>query len=386
MYRSTHSLFVSQFTRRSVLEGPRRSARGASPRRPSSRTRCPPRASSTSSTGTTNCPIRSSRISRRRRASRSIRRRSRRTRSRSTSCRRPAAKASTSASRPTTARRNSRTSACCSRSTIKQLRSPSSSCRACSTASTKNWTWDGKLYHVPHVWGTEAISWRNDLTKIDPARPLVRHAVERRIQGQGAGPPAFAAARHRPLAGRDRQAADQPHARRLSRTKTTMKKIYDEHPQGRDRPQALDQAVLGFRRQHQVRLEDQRRRDRPDLGRAGDHPEEGRQARSPIRRPRKARSAGSTAGRIVKGAKNVEQAYAWLKYTAFARRLGEGRREFRLQSLGRRRRQAAVGQGARRSSTRPIPARRSTRCGGARSSRRGSPTCAAQYAEKFKAA
>jgi spermidine/putrescine transport system substrate-binding protein len=29
--------------------------------------------------------------------------------------------------------------------------------------------WDGKLYHVPHVWGTEAISWRNDQTKIDPA-------------------------------------------------------------------------------------------------------------------------------------------------------------------------------------------------------------------------
>src|SRR5271163_4788197 len=36
------------------------------------------------------------------------------------------------------------------------------------SASTKNWTWDGKLYHVPHVWGTEAISWRNDLTKISP--------------------------------------------------------------------------------------------------------------------------------------------------------------------------------------------------------------------------
>ena len=36
-------------------------------------------------------------------------------------------------------------------------------------ASVANWTWDGKLYHVPHCWGTEAISWRNDLTKIDPA-------------------------------------------------------------------------------------------------------------------------------------------------------------------------------------------------------------------------
>src|SRR5277367_3234925 len=35
-------------------------------------------------------------------------------------------------------------------------------------ASTSNWTWDGKLYHVPHCWGTEAISWRNDLTEIAP--------------------------------------------------------------------------------------------------------------------------------------------------------------------------------------------------------------------------
>jgi spermidine/putrescine transport system substrate-binding protein len=36
------------------------------------------------------------------------------------------------------------------------------------SASKTNWTWDGKLYHVPHCWGTEAISWRNDQTKIAP--------------------------------------------------------------------------------------------------------------------------------------------------------------------------------------------------------------------------
>ena len=36
-------------------------------------------------------------------------------------------------------------------------------------ASKAAWVWDGKLFHVPHCWGTEAISWRNDLTKIDPA-------------------------------------------------------------------------------------------------------------------------------------------------------------------------------------------------------------------------
>lgn len=33
--------------------------------------------------------------------------------------------------------------------------------------STDQWTWDGKLYHVPHCWGSEAISWRTDLTTLD---------------------------------------------------------------------------------------------------------------------------------------------------------------------------------------------------------------------------
>ncbi|WP_407049232.1 extracellular solute-binding protein [Methyloraptor flagellatus] len=33
--------------------------------------------------------------------------------------------------------------------------------------STSIWTWDGKLYHVPHCWGSEAISWRTDLTTLD---------------------------------------------------------------------------------------------------------------------------------------------------------------------------------------------------------------------------
>jgi len=29
------------------------------------------------------------------------------------------------------------------------------------------WTWDGGLYHLPHTWGSEAISWRTDLTKLE---------------------------------------------------------------------------------------------------------------------------------------------------------------------------------------------------------------------------
>jgi spermidine/putrescine transport system substrate-binding protein len=33
--------------------------------------------------------------------------------------------------------------------------------------SAKFWTWDGKLYHTAHTWGSEAISWRTDLTTLD---------------------------------------------------------------------------------------------------------------------------------------------------------------------------------------------------------------------------
>jgi spermidine/putrescine transport system substrate-binding protein len=33
--------------------------------------------------------------------------------------------------------------------------------------SEKYWRWDGKLYHTAHIWGSEAISWRTDLTTLD---------------------------------------------------------------------------------------------------------------------------------------------------------------------------------------------------------------------------
>jgi spermidine/putrescine transport system substrate-binding protein len=32
---------------------------------------------------------------------------------------------------------------------------------------TKLWEWDGKLHWVPHVWGSEAISWRTDKTTLE---------------------------------------------------------------------------------------------------------------------------------------------------------------------------------------------------------------------------
>ena len=34
-------------------------------------------------------------------------------------------------------------------------------------ASSSEWTWDGKLFHLPHCWGTEAIAWRTDEWKGD---------------------------------------------------------------------------------------------------------------------------------------------------------------------------------------------------------------------------
>jgi len=33
--------------------------------------------------------------------------------------------------------------------------------------STSIWTWEDGLYHVPHCWGSEAISWRTDLATIE---------------------------------------------------------------------------------------------------------------------------------------------------------------------------------------------------------------------------
>jgi spermidine/putrescine transport system substrate-binding protein len=33
--------------------------------------------------------------------------------------------------------------------------------------STSIWTWEDGLYHVPHCWGSEAISWRTDMTTLE---------------------------------------------------------------------------------------------------------------------------------------------------------------------------------------------------------------------------
>jgi spermidine/putrescine transport system substrate-binding protein len=38
---------------------------------------------------------------------------------------------------------------------------------AIAAISEKYWRWDGKLYHTGHTWGSEAISWRTDLTTLE---------------------------------------------------------------------------------------------------------------------------------------------------------------------------------------------------------------------------
>lgn len=50
------------------------------------------------------------------------------------------------------------------------------------------WTWKGELYHLPHCWGAEAISYRTDLNKVDLANlsyeSLWEDAVKGHIQGR----------------------------------------------------------------------------------------------------------------------------------------------------------------------------------------------------------
>jgi spermidine/putrescine transport system substrate-binding protein len=55
--------------------------------------------------------------------------------------------------------------------------------------SAKLWTWDNGLYHLPHCWGSEAISYRTDLWKGDPATisfgSLWADDVKGHTQGRG---------------------------------------------------------------------------------------------------------------------------------------------------------------------------------------------------------
>ncbi|WP_339114940.1 hypothetical protein [Thioclava sp. GXIMD2076] len=66
-------------------------------------------------------------------------------------------------------------------------------------ASTGLWTWDDGLYHIPHVWGTEGLSF-NTSTGIDYAQASYGLLWEPDLCGQGAGSPDLGASRSGPVA------------------------------------------------------------------------------------------------------------------------------------------------------------------------------------------
>ena len=101
-------------------------------------------------------------------------------------------------------------------------------------------------YHVPHCWGTEAISLAQRPDQDRSRHAVLRHAVERRVQGQGAGPSALAAARHRPVDGRHRQAAVEPHARRLQGRRHDEEALRRD-AQGGDRAASRGSSSSGIR-------------------------------------------------------------------------------------------------------------------------------------------
>ena len=144
-------------------------------------------------------------------------------------------------------------------------------------ASKSYWTWDGGLYHVPHVWGTEAISWRNDLTSIKPEEvsygTLWNDEYKNKVQGR---PHSLLLGIGLWLDGNGKL----PSKRMLDcvQGRGQLQEAVRRDLEVGDRPQALDQAILGLGRQHQVGSDHQWRRHRPDLGRPGDQSEEGGQA------------------------------------------------------------------------------------------------------------
>ncbi len=132
-----------------------------------------------------------------------------------------------------------------------KLRTPATSFRRCWKARRSSLDLGRQLYHVPHCWGTEAISWRTDQTKVDPATLSYGTLWNDEYKGKVQGRP------HSLLLGIGLWmdgTGKLPSNRMLDAFKDeeTFKKIYDQILADRDRAQAVDQAVLGFGRQHQV--------------------------------------------------------------------------------------------------------------------------------------
>ena len=179
-------------------------------------------------------------------------------------------------------------------------------------ASKANWLWDGKLYHVPHVWGTEAISWRNDLTKIDPADLSFGTLWNDEYKGKVQGRP------HSLLLGIGLWldgSGKLPTNRMLDAFKDedTMKKIYDQilpvaiahKPWIKQFWDSGDNTKSGFKSNGVV------------IGQTWDGPVISlKKAGKPVsyQAPKEGAIGWVDGFSLVKGAKNVDQAYEWLKY------------------------------------------------------------------------
>ncbi len=180
-------------------------------------------------------------------------------------------------------------------------------------ASVKNWTWDGKLYHVPHVWGTEAIGWRNDLTKIKPEELSFGTLWGDEYRGKVQGRP------HSLLLGIGLYldgAGKLPSNRMLDSFKdeATFKKLYDEilkvaiahKPWIKQFWDSADNTKSGFKTNGVV------------IGQTWDGPVISmKKAGDPMsyQAPKEGAIGWVDGFSLVKGAKNVDQAYEWLKYT-----------------------------------------------------------------------
>ena len=78
--------------------------------------------------------------------------------------------------------------------------------------ANKLWTWEDGQYYMPHCWGSEALSYRTDLYKGDPAQLSYGSLWDEGVKGHVQGRPHSYLLEHRPLVGWHRQDAVKPHA------------------------------------------------------------------------------------------------------------------------------------------------------------------------------
>lgn len=174
------------------------------------------------------------------------------------------------------------------------------------------WRWDGKLYHVPHTWGSEAISWRTDLTKIEYKTLSYGSLWNEEYKGKVQGRP------HSLLLGIGlwMDATGQLKSNRMLdayKDDTSMKAIYDK--------------VLAFAVAHKPWIKqfwDSADNTKSGLmengvviGQTWDGPPLGlKKAGKPVSymAPQEGAITWLDGWALSKGAKNIDQAYEWLKY------------------------------------------------------------------------